>query len=162
MVSWGAMCGPLPTCDSMRHPEQNSKKNRHVHLKTILLFSTALLLSALTLGCENPGEKEARLTVERFIAAMIDEDPETAGTYAPFVQELEEKKIERLYREFQSYENWRIKDFEAGGSRAEVPVEFRSDEKSIVIRFPLEAKGDSWRIRDRISFSTTIDFIPAE
>ena len=46
--------------------------------------------------------------------------------------------------------------------QARVTVRFSSEEREVDMVFPLEASDGTWHIQEQITFSTTIDIIPAE
>lgn len=126
-----------------------------------LLFLSIVCLAVCT-ACASPGKDAARDTVTRFIEGLYTQDAEAVSRTAPFFDELDAAQKQSLYENIRGYEAWDVEAVQIKGSNAIVIVEFSNPEKQIQIQFPLHAQDDSWVIRERISFSTTIDVIPAE
>ncbi len=128
--------------------------------KLVYLFISIFVIFA---SCTHPGEEKAAEVVVRFVEAFYSQDEESVQQTAPFFAELEEGKKEELYKSFREYNTWELKTVEVNGRKAVAVVEFsKPDGNKVQMQFPLEARDGSWRIQEMVSFSTTIDFIPAE
>lgn len=130
-------------------------------ITSLILILIGFFLFVLT-SCGNPGELSAEATVEDFIQALYSRDPGQLQEHAPFFAELGVEAKEELFDSVQDFSNWEIKSVRVEGKKAEVLVQFYSADKNLRIQFPLRAEGGKWKIQNRISTSTTIDFIPAE
>lgn len=128
--------------------------------KLIYLCITIFMIFA---SCSTPGEEKAAELVTRFIQGLYIQDEEAVQQAAPFFAELEEGQREKLYDSVREYNSWELKTVEVKGRKAVAVVEFsKPDANKVQMQFPLEARDGSWHIQEMISFSTTIDFIPAE
>ncbi len=116
----------------------------------------------LCVACSSPGKEAASNTVTRFIEGLYAQDAETVRQAAPFFEEIDPAQKQQLYQNVQSYDAWKVEAVQVKGSSAVVIVEFSKPEKQIQMQFPLRAQDDAWVIQEKISFSTTIDVIPAE
>jgi len=127
--------------------------------RLIYLFITIFVISA---SCTSPGEEKAAELVTRFIEGLYSRDVESVRQAAPFFAGLEEDQREKLYESVRENDSWELKTVEVKGRKAVVIVEFSQADSTVQMQFPLEARDGSWHIQEMISFSTTIDFIPAE
>ncbi|GEM_PF-6771997 len=117
---------------------------------------------AICVACASPGKDSAERTVNRFIEGLYAKDADTVGRAAPFFGEIEEKQKQQLYDTVQTFDSWEIENVKVKGSSAIVLVEFSKSDSQVQMQFPLKARKDSWVIQETLSFSTTIDIIPAE
>lgn len=81
---------------------------------------------------------------------------------APFFGEIPHSQKEQLFKNLETYDSWSIETVQIKGSSAVVLVEFSKPNAQVQMQFPLKSKDDAWVIQETISFSTTIDIIPAE
>ena len=130
--------------------------------RIILLAVSSIVITALLFSCGSPGEQNARETVEEFITALRAGDFDALEEIAPFIAGLEEERRRELADHIDQFAEWNITDTEVHRSSARVRVEFRDGSRSTAIVFPLRSEDQKWIIEEMISFSTTIDVIPAE
>lgn len=121
-----------------------------------------ILFIAICGACASPGKDTAERTVNRFIEGLYAKDVDAVVQAAPFFGEIEEKQKQKLYDTVQSFDSWEIENVKVKGSTAIVLVEFSKSDRQVQMQFPLEVRKDSWVIQETLSFSTTIDIIPAE
>lgn len=126
-----------------------------------LLFITIIIL-ILCAACSSPGKSAAENTVSQFVEGLYAQDAEAIRDAAPFFDEIDDAQKQQLYQNIRAYESWNIEAVQVKGRSAIVIVEFSKPDKNLQMQFPLEAQNDSWVIQEKISFSTTIDVIPAE
>lgn len=127
--------------------------------KNIFLIIITLLL---VFSCSSPGRSAAEDVVQQFVEGLYAGDAESIRRAAPFFEELPQQQREQLYDNIEQFSAWHIKSVQINGGSATVLVEFSTEEASLQMQFPLKAQDDSWRIQETISYSSTIDFIPAE
>ena len=126
-----------------------------------LLFITIIAL-VVCAACSSPGKSAAEKTVSRFVEGLYAQDAEAIRDTAPFFFFFDKAQKQQLYQNIRAYDSWNIEAVQVKGRSAIVIVKFSSLEKNLQMQFPLEAQNDSWVIQEKISFSTTIDVIPAE
>lgn len=114
------------------------------------------------LACSSPGKEAAGDVVGTFIEGLYARDTEAVLQVAPFFGEIGQSQREQLYKNIATYQSWNIEAVQIKGSSAIVSVQFSKPDSQVQMQFPLEAKNNSWVIQETISFSTTIDIIPAE
>jgi len=100
--------------------------------------------------------------VQQFVKGLYFRDAESIERAAPFFDELPQQQREQLYDHIEQFSAWDINSVQINGRSATVLVEFSNEEASLQMQFPLKAQDDSWRGQETISYSSTIDFIPAE
>ena len=126
-----------------------------------LLF-TVIITTAICAACAAPGTQAAKKTVSRFVEGLYAQDAEAIGDVAPFFDKIKDAQKEQLYQNIRAYDSWNIEAVQVKGRSAVVIVEFSNSDQNLQLQFPLKAQNDSWIIQEKISFSTTIDVIPAE
>lgn len=127
--------------------------------KIITLPIIALLL---VVSCASPGRSAAENVVQQFVEGLYAGDAESIRRTAPFFEDLPQQQREQLYESIEQFSSWEIKTVQINGRSATVLVEFSNEETTLQMQFPLKAQDDSWRIQETISYSSTIEFIPAE
>ncbi len=100
--------------------------------------------------------------VQQFVEGLYAGDADSVSGAAPFFDELPQQQREQLYDQIGQFTSWNIKTVQIKGSSAAVLVEFSNEEATLQMQFPLKAQDDSWRVQETISYSSTIDVIPAE
>jgi len=130
-----------------------------MNTKNITLSIIALML---LFSCSSPGRSAAEDVVQQFVEGLYARDAESIRRTAPFFDELPQQQREQLYDSIEQFPAWDINSVQINGRSATVLVEFSKEEASLQMQFPLKAQDDSWRVQETISYSSTIDFIPAE
>ncbi|MFW6208422.1 MAG: hypothetical protein ACOC7X_06915 [Spirochaetota bacterium] len=126
-----------------------------------LLF-IIIIVVVLCAACSSPGESAAKKTVRRFVEGLYTQDADAIREAAPFYTEIDDDQKQQLYQNIRAYDSWNIEAVQVKGRSAVVIVEFSNPDENLQMQFPLEAQNNSWVIKEKISFSTTIDVIPAE
>ncbi len=127
-------------------------------LTLLLIIVTAICIG----GCSSPDKASAKRVVRQFIEGLYARDENAITQVAPFFNDIEKNQKENLYKNIDKFDSWNIDLVQKKNKNATVMVTFTDNNSETQLRFPLKAKGDSWIIREKISFTTTIDFIPAE
>jgi hypothetical protein len=127
--------------------------------KNITLSIITLLL---VFSCSSPGRSAAENVVQQFVEGLYAGDADSIRRAAPFFDELPQQQRQQLYDNIEQFSSWDVKTVQINGRSATVLVEFSSEKANLQMQFPLKAQDDSWRIQETISYSATIDFIPAE
>lgn len=128
--------------------------------KKFISISIAVLVTCL--ACSSPGKEAARNAVGTFVDGLYARDTDSVLQVAPFFGDIAQSEKEQLYKNIATYNSWEIVAVQIKGSSAIISVKFSKPDSQVQMQFPLEAKNDSWVIQETISFSTTIDVIPAE
>ena len=130
-----------------------------MNTKNITLSVITLML---IISCSSPGRSAAEDVVQQFVEGLYFRDAESIERAAPFFDELPQQQREQLYDHIEQFSAWDINSVQINGRSATVHVAFSNEEASLRMQFPLKAQDDSWRVQETISYSSTIDFIPAE
>ncbi|MDZ7793942.1 MAG: hypothetical protein U5P10_09705 [Spirochaetia bacterium] len=125
-------------------------------------ISLSIITFLLVFSCASPGRSAAENVVQQFVDGLYAGDAESIRRAAPFFDELPQQQREQLYDHIGQFSTYDIKTVQINGRSATVLVEFSNKETSLQMQFPLKAQDDSWRVQETISYSATIDFIPAE
>ena len=125
------------------------------------IFISIIVLS-VWVSCASPDKDTARNVVSTFVEGLYAQDTDAVLQVAPFFGEIPQSQKEQLYKNLQSYEEWSIEAVQIKGNSALVLVEFTKPDADVQMQFPLKAEDGTWVIQETISFSTTIDIIPAE
>jgi len=130
-----------------------------MNTKNITLSVITLML---IISCSSPGRSAAEDVVQQFVEGLYARDAELIRRAAPFFDELPQQQREQLYDNTEQFADWDIKSVQINGRSGTVHVASSNEEASLQMQFPLKAQDDSWRVQETISYSSTIDFIPAE
>jgi len=129
------------------------------YIRTIFILTGLIIFSA---SCTAGDHAEAEETVNTFIRALHSGNRTEAAAAAPFIDELTDEQMKRLQQAVQPYEKWEITEKVYKNRTAVFTLRFSSPSGSVNIQFPLAYRNNQWEIQEALTFSATIDVIPAE
>lgn len=144
------------------HERRTSPESLLRPVFSISRFAVATALTLVLFSCAAPSEEQARETVREFVQALQIGNMEELSSFAPFIEDLDAPKKEKLHESFQDFEDWEIREVQIEGRKARVTAHFSSPENSVDIVFPLKSEGGRWVLEEKIRYRSTIDVIPAE
>jgi hypothetical protein len=133
-------------------------------VRGLLAGAVGLLFSLAVLGSCTPADTgPPRTAAEELMRALCVGDSDRVAEVAPALAAAGgHADLEAIFAAVAEFTDWSIEEVSRDGARAVATVTLSAEGQTARIIVPLRLEDGRWLVEERISVTTTLDFVPLE
>jgi len=124
------------------------------------LFLPILIISILVLSCSSSDKKAIISQTEAVIAALRTADYQGIPELEKAMLDVDDESAKLIRQTLRNTNDWIIEVGEIEGFRASSAARSKTDGKNYSLIFNFTYDGEEWRLDDKVTLNSNVEFIP--